>query len=55
MSLKEKIYIAISFVLIIGLCLADFVLFRYYWQLKNSPQSQINAQDVYDAYTEGLK
>ena len=55
MNQKEKIYIALGFLLVIGLIIVDFFLYGYYARLKNSPQSQIDAREVYDQYTQNLK
>lgn len=55
MNQKEKIYIALGFILVIGLIIVDFFLYGYYARLKNSPQSKINATQVYNDYVKGLQ
>ena len=55
MSLKEKIYIAISLVLVIGLCLFDFVLYKFYLGAKDFAETTPDIREVYKAYTEGLR
>ncbi|HRY36487.1 MAG TPA: hypothetical protein P5230_01225 [Candidatus Magasanikbacteria bacterium] len=55
MSQKEKIYIALSLCLIAVLIFTDIVLYSYYAQLKNSPQSKIDTREVYKQYVQGLE